>query len=1032
VPTEMRNMLVRMASAILSLAAFQAVALDPSRGIAQYGHTAWRVQDGILSGAATSITQTRDGYVWVGTHGGLYRLDGARFVEFTAPSGESLRSPRITALLPTADGSLWIGTGSDLERWDGDRLAHYPSAAGQVIGSVMDVMQARNGTIWISRTRAPDTEGAFCEVAAEKLLCHGKKDGLDMPFAVLALEDPEGRFMVASGNSLLQWSPGKDARTSGTSSAASLDGIQTMVFDRDGSLLVGTSQVSKGLGMFRLQNEKIVPYVLPNFDGRKIPVCSLFFDSHRSLWIGTQGQGLYRVTGERVERYRATDGLSGDTIYGMFEDHEGNVWVGTSQGLDRFRDVRVSTYSSREGLANDLVNGVVASHDGAIYVSNWHSLDVLKDGAVTSLDHDHGLPGDEVGSLYEDREGRLWVGVDDQITIYSKGKFKTVKQADGSGAGPITSMAEDAGGNMWVRSTAPASGRLLRIFNDQIQEQFTREQVPFARSIAMAADPETGIWLPLKNGDLGHWHDNRLDVVALNRAPNTGTITAIIAAPDGVVYSGSQFGLVGTKAEKSQTLTTDNGLPCAALFTMLADENGLWLYAQCGLLSISYAELARWWSDSHARLTVGQIGTLDGAQPAAAGWFPRASRSPDGRLWFANSNVLQMFDPAHVTTNTLIPPVHIEQVIADRRPYAATSVLRFPALTQDLEIDYTAPSFVIPEKVHFRYQLEGHDKEWIDAQTRRQAFYTDLSPGQYRFRVTASNNDGVSNEEGSAVTFQILPKFYQTVWFRVICAVIVLVAGWLLYLARVRQLAARVRIRIETRMKEREQIARDLHDTLLQGMQGLIYTFHAGTQRLQKSEPARSMMEAALVRADEMLTEGRERVMGLRRTGSVGPVGSLEDSLSAAVESLSQESGVAIHVTSRGEPRQLSANAFEELYKIGTEAVSNSFRHAGASRIDVDVEYGKNELTLRVRDDGRGFDVEAALARSSPGHFGLLGMRERARRVQADFDVTSQSPGGTQLECRIRAYMAYEAVTASAFARWFGGLMKMFRPIEHP
>jgi signal transduction histidine kinase len=348
-------------------------------------------------------------------------------------------------------------------------------------------------------------------------------------------------------------------------------------------------------------------------------------------------------------------------------------------------------------------------------------------------------------------------------------------------------------------------------------------------------------------------------------------------------------------------------------------------------------------------------------------------------------------------------------VIADRRSYAeslASGSIALRPQTRDLQIDYTALSFTAPEKMRFRYRLLGYDNAWHDAGTRRQAFYTELPPKNYRFQVIASNNDGVWNETGASVSLSIAPTFYQTRWFAGLCIAAVAAIVWLLLTVRGKQIEMRMRLRLEERVLERERLARDLHDTFLQSMQGLVLRFHAVMTRLPEDGAARRMMEQALTRADEVITEGRARVYDLRQSAQV--TDDLPQALTAVGEErAAQTTNTKFRVVIEGAPRPLHPVVREEAYRIGAEALINAFRHSAAANIDVHIEYGRKELAVRVADDGRGYDVAVLGDAVSRGHFGLAGLRERAQRIRAQLEVSSRPGAGSAVELRVPASIAY-------------------------
>src|SRR5262245_46633181 len=696
---------LRLSLVLLLLVPAPALALDPARSISQYGHMTWTLRDGFLPGAPTDMTQTADGYLWIGTRAGVVRFDGVRFTPLTPPEGQQLPTNRIMSIGSARDGSLWIGTRGGLARWHKGHLTQYADTPG----SVMSILEDHSGKVWFTRLAPPNDSATMCEVSGERATCHGAADGVPMLRNLAA--DAQGRFWAVSDNVLVRWD-GASARTwvppglPPPDQRTNLDVFQSVLPDPDGSVWVGAMQPSRGLGLLRLVGDELQPFVVPGFDGRRISVSRMLFDRHGALWIGTQDEGVYRLHEGKVSHYRRGDGLTSDTVQNLFQDREGTLWVLTTQGIDAFRDLRVASVSSREGLTADLANAVLAGRDGTVWIDTWHSLDILRDGKVTSLRAGRELPGEEVSALFEDRDGTLWVGIDYDVTVYEHGRFKPIRRADGHPLGFVQQLTQDTAGDIWVVTSDPAS--LWRIRDRKVVEEIPRTTVPFTYG-AIDADPQEGIWLPLKNGELGRYRRGQLEKISFGREPGTGQIIGLVAMPDGSVVGSTSLGLVGWRDGKAQTMTTANGLPCNDVHTLLSTPAGeLWLYSLCGVVFVASDQVRAWWNDPAAHLTFRVFDALDGAQPARGNFFPRASRGADGRLWFANASVVQMVDPAHLSANALTPPVHIEQVVADRNSLAPVPGLRLPSRTRDVQIDYTALSLVVPRKTVFRYRLEGH------------------------------------------------------------------------------------------------------------------------------------------------------------------------------------------------------------------------------------------------------------------------------------------------------------------------------------
>jgi len=379
-------------------------------------------------------------------------------------------------------------------------------------------------------------------------------------------------------------------------------------------------------------------------------------------------------------------------------------------------------------------------------------------------------------------------------------------------------------------------------------------------------------------------------------------------------------------------------------------------------------------------------------------------------LWFANGATLQMLDPAHPVANVVPPPVHVEAVVADRKSYAPRDDLRLPPLTHDIEIDYTALSFVVPQKVRFRYKLEGHDSDWQDSGTRRQAFYNELHPGDYKFRVIASNNDGLWNDAGATFTFSVAPAYYQTAWFQAISTSALLLAGWGAHRVRLWQIARRLRAQFETRVADRARIAEELHDTLIQDLAALSLQAEIVDDQLpHEPDAAKQTLETMRTRMHRVVSDGRRGMTELH----VGTAASedLPDALSRAAQELCGPNGPSFHIVVQGEPRSLHPLVGDEVYRIAREAMANAFRHAAARRIDVEVLFATDELRVRVHDDGHGVSDEVIEA-GRPGHFGLQGMRKRAKNIGATVKVWSRADVGTEVALIVPGRSAFQRPSA--------------------
>ena len=757
--------------------------VDPHRLISQYGHTAWRIQDGFFT-HPSAITQTTDGYIWIATINGLVRFDGVKFTSWTPPKGQQL--PRGSgALLGARDGSLWIGAPGGLAQLKDGELLDYASETG----AVSDVIQDHAGTIWFTRYHIRDGKGPLCRIVDRHMQCYGQKDGISISYGLHLTEDMNGNIWFG-GSGLCRWAPGSSSvyfeqelkHTTG-------DGALVVAAGPSGSIWTGLDGTGPKLGVRYYSKGKWVSYEIPGFDGRTIRANEMLMDRNHSLWIGTKSKGLYHVRDGVADHYDNTAGLSGNFIESIYEDREGNLWVVTDRGVDVFRDTPVVTFSGNEGLTGANVQSVLALSNGSVWVGDVEALDIINSDRVSAIAAGRGLPGQIVNAMFEDSTGRIWLGIDDTIVTYKSGRFSTIKKSDRS-ASEHTGIAftEDVQGNIWALidrdPRVTGSGRLLRI-----KDHHWEEEIPMAdlnRPRYLAADRNAGIWVVTENGTLAHYlNRNAQTIVTLGSV----TVYSLFVDSDNAVLVPGSNGLYRLKDGRLNRLDSGNGLPCSSIFSAIKDNYGdFWLYARCGLLRISASDWKAWLEFPDRKVSAKTFDALAGAQPGKGEDQPSASKSPDGRLWFASGEFVQMIDPGRIYANVIPPPVHIEELIVDRKSYDTLGRVSLPPLRRELEINYTALSFKVPQKVLFRYKLEGHDKDWQEAGTRHQAFYNDLRPGNYRFRVIACNNDGVWNEEGAFLDFSIAPAYYQTNWFRALCLVAFLGVLWAAYQVRVRRL----------------------------------------------------------------------------------------------------------------------------------------------------------------------------------------------------------------------------------------------------
>jgi signal transduction histidine kinase/streptogramin lyase len=895
-----------------------------------------------------------------------------------------------------------------LSRLKDGHLFNYTTTARSPGISV--IAEDRAGTIWVTRYRVNDGMGPLCRVAGERLFCYGKQDGLVSTYGIGLAAQPDGTLWFAcrmvcrfAAGAFTSYFPEQLTDPAGGGGAVDV------AVDPSGSVWASFDGVGPRLGVQRYTDGKWTSFVVPGFDGSTVRSHTLFVDRERTLWIGTESNGLYHVHDGHADHYERSDGLSGNGIGSMYEDREGNLWVATDRGLDMFHDTSVVTYSTIEGLVGSDLKSVLALRDGTVWVGNEEALNIIDGNGIRAIDPRHGLPRQDVAGLFEDSARRLWVGVGNTVMTYERGRFSQISGADGrplARTGTAIAFAEDRSGDVWALTSAVPSGQhhLLRMRDRRVVEDIPVEAI-VSRAHFLAGDPHDGVWIAGSDGAFAHLRNGKADVVVRLDSPE-GPVTgySLSVDSDGSVSLATDRGFYRWLDGRISRLDSSKGLPCPSVYSAIRDDEGaFWLYARCGLLRIRASEWAAWLKASDNRVSVDVLDFHDGAQPTGVEGQPVVSKSPDGRLWFASSWFVQMIDPRRTYVNTVPPPVRIEAIVADGKNYATVAPARLRPLPRQLEIDYTALSFKFPQKVLFRYKLEGHDADWHDAGVRRQALYNDLRPGTYRFRVVASNDAGVWNEAGAALDFSIAPAWFQTRSFSVAVGIGILLAATALYRVRVRQIARTMKARFDERLAERTRVARDIHDTLLQTVQGSkLVADHALKNASDHGQLVLAVEQLAewLAQANE---EGRAALNSLRTSTSES--NDLADAFRRALDECRVHANMDVSLSVVGNGRDLHPVVRDEIYRIGYEAIRNACRHSTGGAVDVMLEYAR-DLTLRIRDDGVGIDP-AVLEKGKEGHFGLPGMRERAARIGGRFAIETAPRSGTAVTLIVPGRVAF-------------------------
>jgi signal transduction histidine kinase/ligand-binding sensor domain-containing protein len=992
--------------------------------IAQMYHSAWTARDG-LSGVVSALAQTEDGFLWVGTTEGLYRFDGMTFEEYKPDVG-NFPATGIKTLAAAPDG-LWIGylSGGVSVLKDG-RLKNYSERDGLPISRVLSIVHTEDGKVWVAAV------GGVARLDGD----HWHKVRLDWNFTARTARelvvDPSGTLWAAVGTGVLYLPKGArsfvDAGVRAhqvTSLAPAPD--ESMVYidfpKPNGPPDVCRLQMKPGGSVVRCIS-------LPEIQSAS-DIQSAFVDRKGSLWF--TGDNVMRLAhpellewnGGRIprasiEEYGKNEGLTASTDT-MLEDQEGNIWIGTDKGLDRFRQRSLRWYPAPE---NQLFFNLAQGDGGEIWASTLG-------GPVYRIAAGRPILGspNNVRYFYRDPSGALWMSRPDGIWAWSGGRF--IKQAvpkvvdqimPVTSADPmiVTSAAADSSGGVWIaiggRGEFYVKGgewRFVPILKDH----------PDWAANAAAVDNEGRLWLA-NAAHLAAYKDGVSQVYDDLKGPGIGPIKTIRELSNSVLIGG-ELGLSVYHGGGFHRLEPADGSSFGRVTSIVpTPADGVWLAATPGIVHIAADEVATAIERPGYRVRCDILDSVTDLPDPLQGGFAQneALRAKDGSLWFATVQGFAQVNPS-LRHNPLAPPVAIRSMVADDRTYSTFSLARLPALTRNIRFDYTALSLSIPERVRFRYKLDGLDSKWREVGSIRQAVYDNLRPGKYTFRVIACNNDGVWNMTGATIAFTILPAWYQTNSFRIGCIGAFLLLLWVLYQLRLRQLHHQFSIGLEARVSERTRIARELHDTLLQSFQGLMLRFQAVDEMLPaRPMDAKKALEGALDRGDQAISEGREAITHIR----VPTLAShdLAKSITELMTDLSEEldkgsrGSATFRVLVEGAPQTVRPTLLGEIYCIAQESLGNAFRHAQAQHIETEITYGES-LRLRFRDDGKGIDSSVIEHGGRPGHWGLPGIRERAKQIGAQLEIWSELGAGTQIELSIPGSIAYEVFATKGRFRIF-------------
>jgi ligand-binding sensor domain-containing protein/signal transduction histidine kinase len=979
-----------------------AQALDANRSMSDYIRDRWGADQGFPGGPVYAIAQTADGYLWIGTEKGLVRFDGLNFHLFSPKNSAALTAGPILDLMTDAEGNLWI-------RPQSRNMLRYRD------GTFQDVM--------------PDLDSAHSGVTA---MCRGPKG--EALFAVRTT----GTFMYSGGRFE------KLLSTAGRSNLL----VISMAKTGDGNVWMGT----RDAGLFFMSQEQSVD-ITKGLPDRKIN-CLLAGDE-RELWIGTDN-GVVRWNGDEATKAGVPDSLDHIQALAMTRDRESNIWIGTGKGLLRLNASGVSSLAEADQGSTGTVNTIFEDREGNLWVGSTRGIERLRDSAFMTFSISRALSSEGNGAVYVDAEGRIWFAPSDGGLYWQKaGQTGQVKNA-GLDKDVIYSLTGSKG-ELWI---GRRRGGLTHLrYNDG---SFTTETYTQAEGLAQDSiyavhqSRDQTVWAGSISGGVSRFKDGKFTTYTAANGLASNTVTAILESSDGTMWFATANGLSSLRQDNWTIYRGLEGLPPGSVNCLLEDSSGaIWMGTDNGIAVLRSGEIEvprevpeslhepilgvaedrngwLWISTSNhilradrdkllsgvaSQADVREFGLADGLR-SAGGIKRHRSVVMDalGRIWLSTNRGLSVVDPKQVADHSVPAMVHIEGVAADGSVIDLQGAVRIPGARQRITFSYAGLSLSVPERVRFRYKLDGFDQDWSEPVATREAVYTNLSPGAYRFRVIASNSDGLWNGLESAIQFEIEPLFWQTWWFRLSCVMVAGLAILAFYRLRLHRLTRQLNVRFEERLAERTRIAQDLHDTLLQGFLSASMQLHVAADHLSTDSPAKPLVSRVLELMRQVIDEGRIALQGLRSSNSSSS--DLAQAFSGIQTELALQERIDYQVTVIGPSRPLHPIIRDAVYRIGREALVNAFRHSRAKSIEVVLEYGSKQLRILVRDNGCGIDPQV-LRSGREGHWGLSGMRERAEEIGARLKVLSAAGAGTEVELAVPSDIAFEPLSSERRRNWF-------------
>jgi ligand-binding sensor domain-containing protein len=975
--------------------------------MSDYIRDQWGVEDGFPGGPVYAIAQTPDGYLWIGTEKGLVRFDGINFRLFNHTNSTALLDGAIQDLMTDADGNLWI-------RPQSRNLLRYRNGIFQDAMPGLDNM--RYGIT--AMCRGPKGEALFAVRGTGIFLFNKGK------FEQLLSTEELSTFLVISmaktqaqsGNERV-WMGTRDAglffmsqgQLTQVTTGLPDKKINSLMAANDGELWIGTDN-----GVVKWNGAEIIKPT-PDEALSHAQALAIAPDRESNIWIGTN-MGLLRLNSGGVSPLEDGNRQSIGAVNAIFEDREGNLWIGSTRGIDRLRSTPFISYSVSSGRPTQV--------GGAFYIDDndytwfapsqgglfWRKGEQTGEVKIAELDRDivYSLTGGN---------GELWIGRQrgGLTHLHYKGNSftaETYTKAEGLTQNSIYTVYQSRDGSVWAGSI---SAGLNRLKNGKVTTFTVTDGLASNMVTSILETSDGTMWFGTSNG-LNRLSQNNWSIYRSVDGLPPGTVNSLFEDASGAIWIGTDNGLAVFQSGRIRMILQMPQSLYEPIRGMVQDKGGaLWVSTMNHVLRVeSSMLLGGEISDSGVR----EFGLADGLHSTEAVKRPlTVIMDKVGRIWFSTNRGLSVVDSRQFTIPSVPAIAKIEEVTADGGPVDLRGAVSIPGARQRITFSYTGLSLSVPERVMFRYKLDGYDQDWSQPVKVREATYTNLSPRQYHFRVIACNSDGLWNGPESIVAFEIQPVFWQKLWFQLAVLAVIILAALCFYRYRVHLVTRQLNVRFEERLAERTRIAEDLHDTLLQGILSASMQLDVANDKVPENSPAKPLVVRVLGLMRRVVDEGRKAVSGLRTESSNS---NLEYAFSQAPQEMGLEPQIDFRVIVEGEPRPLHPIIRDEVYHIGREALVNAFRHSQAKSVEIEISYLEKYFKVAVRDDGRGID-EQILQSGREGHWGLSGMRGRAERIGARLNIWNRKTGGAEITLSVPGAVAFQSRPSRRLSRWLPG-----------